>query len=652
MKTYALEKSLKAFLLIPLMAFLDAVAFEVKVPENAISRGGPSDALSYANFKKDEFSYLNITSLGEDLVDHMPECSFACLKTPPCFSFNIEASPNSNNKLLCELLPSDKYNNTDKFNHSDTFHHFSIATPCSSRPCKNNGKCLPMYEENKYKCACKGFKGDNCENDIDECQTANACHQNATCKNTKGSYNCTCKGGFKGDGRINCTEHTLQDSVIIGHNETYFGVLSNWLKPVIQVNGQWILCWRASLHGWAAATFHSLCDNKGPTVTIVKDTNNNIFGGYTSVSWQSLNQDMNDSKAFLFSLKNPTNNSSKLLQRHSSGSRYSVRHYAERQEPDKVVSRDGPNRGVSYVNFVEEKFSYLNITALGGDFVDNMPQCSFACLDIPSCLSFNLGTTPEANDRFRCELLPSDKYNNSDKFEQSLIFHHFSIATPCSSRPCKNNGKCLPMYEENKYKCACKGFKGDNCENEHTLQDSVIIGDNETYFGMLSNWLKPVVQVNGQWNLCWRASLHGWAAATFHSLCDNKGPTVTIVKDTKNNIFGGYTSISWQSLNQFMNDSKAFLFSLKNPTNNSSKLLQRHSSGSRYSVGHFAGWCPFFGDRDLFIGGHANKFRFRRSQECLGYTYTVPSGKQCDPFLTGVMYFIAREIETFYETTQ
>ena len=105
----------------------NACFLEVKVPENAISRGGPSDALSYANFKKDEFSYLNITSLGEDLVDHMPECSFACLKTPPCFSFNIEASPNSNSKLLCELLPSDKYNNTDKFNHSDTFHHFSIT---------------------------------------------------------------------------------------------------------------------------------------------------------------------------------------------------------------------------------------------------------------------------------------------------------------------------------------------------------------------------------------------------------------------------------------------------------------------------------------------------------------------------------------------
>jgi len=218
-----------------------------------------------------------------------------------------------------------------------------------------------VYEKNDYKCICEGFRGKNCENDIDECSSAaNECHQNASCHNTKGSYNCTCKdgfegdgknctdfdecsianechqnatchntkgsyycvctNGFKGDGRLNCTEHTLQDSVIIGDNETYFGMLSNWLKPVVQVNGQWILCWRASLHGWAAATFHSLCDNKGPTVTIVKDTNNNIFGGYTNIPWRSENRYKNDPKAFLFSLKNPTNNPRKLPQLDSSSS--------------------------------------------------------------------------------------------------------------------------------------------------------------------------------------------------------------------------------------------------------------------------------------------------------------------------------------------
>ena len=103
--------------------------------------------------------------------------------------------------------------------------------------------------------------------------------------------------------------------------------------------------------------------------------------------------------------------------------------FLEIKEPDKVISRDGPNNGIRYVNFVEDKFSYLNITALHGeDFVNNMPECSFACLDTPSCFSFNLGAVQDVNDRFPCELLPSDKYNNSDKFEHSRIFHHFSIA--------------------------------------------------------------------------------------------------------------------------------------------------------------------------------------------------------------------------------
>ena len=44
--------------------------------------------------------------------------------------------------------------------------------------------------------------------DIDECSSANECHQNALCNNTKGSYNCTCKDGFEGDGK-NCTGEIL-----------------------------------------------------------------------------------------------------------------------------------------------------------------------------------------------------------------------------------------------------------------------------------------------------------------------------------------------------------------------------------------------------------------------------------------------------------
>ena len=41
--------------------------------------------------------------------------------------------------------------------------------------------------------------------DINECGAGkHNCHANATCKNTKGSFVCTCKPGYSGDG-VNCT---------------------------------------------------------------------------------------------------------------------------------------------------------------------------------------------------------------------------------------------------------------------------------------------------------------------------------------------------------------------------------------------------------------------------------------------------------------
>ncbi|XP_015753502.1 PREDICTED: uncharacterized protein LOC107333242 isoform X1 [Acropora digitifera] len=363
MRNLALMILINAFLLATLIALLQANVDEFKEHGKAISRGGHNGAFSFANFKQDKFSYLNVTVLEKHLVDQMPECSFACLETS-CFSFNLNAFPDIDNKLLCELLPVDKYNNTNKFIFSNVSHHFSIMTPCSSRPCKNNGTCVPLYEENDYKCACKRFTGRNCESDFDECSSENECHTNATCTNTNGSYNCTCKrgfqgdgrncndtdecsyenechvnatcqntkgsynciclAGFQGDGRRSCTVVRLRDSVIIGGNQTYFDLLSNWLNPVAQSNGQWILCWRASLNGWASSTLHSLCNNKGPTVSLIRDTKNNVFGGYASKSWRESGNRYAVS-AFLFSLKNPTNDPRKLP--HMDGKSYSMRDY-------------------------------------------------------------------------------------------------------------------------------------------------------------------------------------------------------------------------------------------------------------------------------------------------------------------------------------
>jgi len=76
------------------------------------------------------------------------------------------------------------------------------------------------------------------------------------------------------------------------------------------------------------------------------------------------------------------------------------------------------------------------------------------------------------------------------------------------------------------------------------LNNSVILRNNQTFLAWLDKWLKPVTNISSYWNHCYQATVDGWVSSTFHSNCDGKGPSVTIIRVGKY-IFGGYTSQSW-----------------------------------------------------------------------------------------------------------
>jgi hypothetical protein len=70
---------------------------------------------------------------------------------------------------------------------------------------------------------------------------------------------------------------------------------------------RWRLIYKASRDGFDGNAFHTRCNNQGPTMTIIRSTNNYLFGGYTAVAWTSDGNYKNDTTAFLFTLTNPHN---------------------------------------------------------------------------------------------------------------------------------------------------------------------------------------------------------------------------------------------------------------------------------------------------------------------------------------------------------
>ena len=75
----------------------------------------------------------------------------------------------------------------------------------------------------------------------------------------------------------------FEESVILTNGE-HRRVLKSWLPETMK--GEWRLLFRASRDGFDASAFHSKCDNKGPTITVVK-SGENSFGGFTETAWKS-----------------------------------------------------------------------------------------------------------------------------------------------------------------------------------------------------------------------------------------------------------------------------------------------------------------------------------------------------------------------------
>jgi len=97
--------------------------------------------------------------------------------------------------------------------------------------------------------------------------------------------------------------------------------------------------------------------------------------------------------------------------------------------------------------------------------------------------------------------------------------------------------------------------------------------------------------------LLYKATPHGFATSAFHSRCDNKQPTLVLIKNDQNQLFGGFTKQTWNDTADWKKDPDAFLFSVnkkkKYPIKNPQKAIYCNSS-----------YGPTFGC-NIYRNGHA-----------------------------------------------
>lgn len=120
------------------------------------------------------------------------------------------------------------------------------------------------------------------------------------------------------------------------------------------------------------------------------------------------------------------------------------------------------------------------------------------------------------------------------------------------------------------------------------IAKSSIVKDAKEY-DQLGQWVKEATKTNVKFELLWKGSTDGFKAATFHTKCNNKGPTLTVIKSQHDKVFGGFTSEQWTSANEYKKDPTAFIYSLTR----GGKYAQQLNGNS---IDDDPGCGPIFGD--------------------------------------------------------
>ena len=176
------------------------------------------------------------------------------------------------------------------------------------------------------------------------------------------------------------------------------------------------------------------------------------------------------------------------------------------------------------------------------------------------------------------------------------------------------------------------------------VTSSKIVKD-ATKTGKLQQWVEESINKQVKFELLWQGSRDGFTAAKFHANCNNKGPTVTVIKSEHDQIFGGFTSESWgfapPGPAENKKDPTAFIYSLSKEVKCAHQLNDnsiRDYSGAGPIFGYNGGFC------DIFINDNCDKPNYNVCNANM--TYQLPAGAGHD-YLAGSQWYSVKEIEVY-----
>jgi len=138
---------------------------------------------------------------------------------------------------------------------------------------------------------------------------------------------------------------------------------------------------------------------------------------------------------------------------------------------------------------------------------------------------------------------------------------------------------------------------------------SLILKESKRY----DEFIRKIYEWSGYNNmkLLYRGTRDGMEGNYFHNKCNNQGPTISLFKNDKGYIFGGYASTDWTSSNNYKSAPASFIFTLTNI--HGTEPTKFPNSNTNYSIYDYSTYGPTF--------GHGHDIYTNKSGSCSGFPY-------------------------------